>query len=96
MTKEELQELYESCLPWEDFDDGKYQTEIKNRKGAWFTYNNEDSKDYYDESMIDYMKEQGFIVLDDPYAEEMCDAKGWVVFPKMINNIELYKGLEVK
>jgi hypothetical protein len=82
MTEEELYELCNSCvLENEDFDYSKYEQEIKNRSGAWFYYNNDERHDVYDESMIDYMKEQGFIVYDDPFCKEHFNGTGWVVFP---------------
>jgi hypothetical protein len=82
MTEEELCELCNSCvLENEEFDYYKYEEEIKNRNGAWFYYNNDERHDVYDESMINYMREQGFIVYDDPFCEEHFNGTGWVVFP---------------
>ena len=82
MKKEELDKLFESCvLEYEDFDYDKYQETIEAQNGAWFYYNNQERNDVYDESMIDYMKEHGFIVYDDPFCETQFDGTGWVVFP---------------
>lgn len=81
MTKEELDALYESCDSEGDFDYDKYEETINDHNGAWFKYNEEDRHDTYDEAMIDYMKEQGFVVCDDPYSKNSCCIIGWVVFP---------------
>lgn len=83
MTELALKLLYDSCVLINGrFDHDKYQNEIDARNGAWFTYNLQEYEDTYDEAMIDYMRKQGLIVLDDPYSQSMYRAVGWVVFPK--------------
>jgi hypothetical protein len=79
MTEEDFKLLYENCNLDDDFDFEKYEDEIINNQGALFQYSLEDSDDTYDEAMIDYMKEQGFKVYDDPGNDEY--QIGWVVFP---------------
>jgi hypothetical protein len=81
MTKEELETLYKNCDSEDDFDYDKYEETINDRNGACFTYNKEERNDTYDQAMIDYMEEQGFVIYDDPYSQNMCCNVGWVVFP---------------
>lgn len=86
MTQEELQKLYRTLVSDDEDECGDdYHKAIRERGGEWFMSFWQDhfhESTHVEEDMIDFMKKQGFIVLDDPYCtEQALEATGWVVFP---------------
>ena len=87
MNQKEIDDLYKSLLDDEgDLSDdnwNEYYQIISDAGGAdfwapWSDYMHDAM--HPEEHMIEFMKKNGFTVLDDPHCKD-SEANGWIVFP---------------
>lgn len=80
MTQEELKSLWDKNK--DDWDG--YEKAIEDAGGERFVVFWQDYMHdacHVEEDMIEYMKNHGFVILDDPSPDSRSEFHGWIVFP---------------